>query len=164
MTQRLQRLTIASAIALILIVTSYTIWQFERTLADGQIVNIELAPVDPRSLMQGDYMALAFAIDRDLPDDAAQYKYAWLSLDNQQRASLHSVANDLPTDPALVAVLLRQRDNIISIGPNAFFFAEGTADVYEQARYGQFRIAGNGKALLTVMLDAELNLLGDNLR
>lgn len=164
MTQRLQRFAIASAIALILIVTSYTIWQFERTLADGQIVNIELAPVDPRSLMQGDYMALAFAIDRDLPDDAAQYKYAWLSLDNQQRASLHSVANDLPTDPALVAVLLRQRDNIISIGPNAFFFAEGTADVYEQARYGQFRIAGNGKALLTVMLDAELNLLGDNLR
>ncbi|QBL08508.1 hypothetical protein E0Z06_02750 [Rheinheimera sp. D18] len=164
MTQRLQRFAIASAIALILIVTSYTIWQFERTLADGQIVNIELAPVDPRSLMQGDYMALAFAIDRDLPDDAAQYKFAWLSLDNQQRASLHSVANDLPTDPALVAVLLRQRDNIISIGPNAFFFAEGTADVYEQARYGQFRIAGNGKALLTVMLDAELNLLGDNLR
>ncbi|MEH8019936.1 GDYXXLXY domain-containing protein [Rheinheimera metallidurans] len=164
MTQRLQRFAIASAIALILIVTSYTIWQFERTLADGQIVNIELAPVDPRSLMQGDYMALAFAIDRDLPDDAAQYKYAWLSLDNQQRASLHSVANDLPTDLALVAVLLRQRDNIISIGPNAFFFAEGTADVYEQARYGQFRIAGNGKALLTVMLDAELNLLGDNLR
>lgn len=164
MTQRLQRFAIASAIALILIAASYTIWQFERTLADGQIVNIELAPVDPRSLMQGDYMALAFAIDRDLPDDAEQYKYAWLSLDNQQRASLHSVANELPTDPALVAVLLRQRDGIVSIGPNAFFFAEGTADVYEQARYGQFRIAGNGKALLTVMLDTELNLLGDNLR
>lgn len=164
MTQRLQRFAIASAIALILIAASYTIWQFERTLADGQIVNIELAPVDPRSLMQGDYMALAFAIDRDLPDDAEQYKYAWLSLDNQQRASLHSVANELPTAPALVAVLLRQRDGIVSIGPNAFFFAEGTADVYEQARYGQFRIAGNGKALLTVMLDTELNLLGDNLR
>ena len=32
----------------------------ERQLASGRLVYLELAPVDPRSLMQGDYMALRY--------------------------------------------------------------------------------------------------------
>src|SRR5690606_39326084 len=34
----------------------------QRVLATGQTVLLELAPVDPRSLMQGDYMQLSYAI------------------------------------------------------------------------------------------------------
>ena len=42
-------------------------WQIankERLRANGQTVYLELAPIDPRSLMQGDYMALNFAVAR----------------------------------------------------------------------------------------------------
>jgi len=164
MSFKLHRLAIAAALLLILATTGFAIWQFEQTLKTGRVINIALAPLDPRSIMQGDYMALAYAIDRELPEDAAQHKYAWLSVDAEQRASLHSLSNTLPPNPQLVAVLLRQRDRIISIGPNAFFFAEGTAELYEQAPYGQFRVDASGKALLVGLLDENLQLLGENSR
>ena len=44
-------------------------WQVaakERLRASGQPVYLELAPVDPRSLMQGDYMALNFQLVREI--------------------------------------------------------------------------------------------------
>ncbi len=164
MSPRLTQLALAVAVLLILAASALSIWRFEHTLATGQTVILELAPVDPRSIMQGDYMALAFAIDRQLPDNAAEFNYAWLNLSAQGVASLHSLSNDLPTQDALTGVLLRQRDGIYSVGPNAFFFTEGSAAIYQQARYGQFKVASSGKALLTGLLDNDLQLLGENSR
>ena len=43
----------------------------ERLLASGDTVLLELAPVDPRSLMQGDYMRLDYAIARQWRQDAS---------------------------------------------------------------------------------------------
>ncbi|WP_351125065.1 GDYXXLXY domain-containing protein, partial [Shewanella sp. T24-MNA-CIBAN-0130] len=43
---------------------NYKIFQQEQLLANGEIILFELAPVDPRSLMQGDYMALNYDIAR----------------------------------------------------------------------------------------------------
>lgn len=164
MTLTLHRLAIAAAVLLVLATAGVAIAQFEHTLKTGHVVNIALAPLDPRSIMQGDYMALAYAIDRELPEDAAQYKYAWLSVDTKQRAALHSLSNSLPQEPKLVAVLLRRRDRIVSVGPNAFFFAEGTGALYEQAPYGRLRVDASGKALLVSLLDENLQLLGENNR
>ena len=164
MSPRLTQLAIAAAVLLILAASALTIWRFEHTLATGQTVILQLAPVDPRSIMQGDYMALAYAIDRELPDDAAQFSYVWLTTAVNAAASLHSLSNDLPTQDALIGLLLRQRDGIYSVGPNGFFFAEGTAAVYEAARYGQFKVDSSGKALLTGLLDENLQLLGENAR
>lgn len=164
MTARIRQLAITAAVLLILAVSALTIWRFEQILASGQTLILELAPVDPRSIMQGDYMALAYAIDRELPDDAGKFKYVWFSLSDQGIASLHSLSSDLPQQPGLIGVLLRQRDGIYSVGPNGFFFAEGTAAAYEAARYGQFKVDSNGKVLLTGLLDEELQLLGENLR
>ena len=164
MSPRLTQLAIAAAMLLILAASALTIWRFEQTLTTGQTVILQLAPVDPRSIMQGDYMALAFAVDRALPDDAAQYSYAWLSLSEQGVASLYSLSNDLPTQDAVIGLLLRQRDGIVSVGPNGFFFAEGSAAVYEAARYGLFKVDSSGKALLTALLDENLQLLGENAR
>ena len=164
MTARIRQLAITAAVLLILAVSALTIWRFEQTLASGQTLIFELAPVDPRSIMQGDYMALAYAIDRELPDDAGKFKYVWFSLSDQGIANLHSLSNDLPKQQGLIGVLLRQRDGIYSVGPNGFFFAEGTAAVYEAARYGQFKVDSSGKALLTGLLDEDLQLLGENVR
>ncbi|MGP9801895.1 GDYXXLXY domain-containing protein [Rheinheimera sp. NSM] len=164
MTLTLHRLAIAAAVLLVLATAGVAIVQFEHTLRTGRVVNIALAPLDPRSIMQGDYMALAYAIDRELPEDAAQYKYAWLRVDAEQRAALHSLSNSLPQEPQLVAVLLRRRDGIVSVGPNAFFFAEGSGALYEQAPYGQLRVDAGGKALLVSLLDENLHVLGENSR
>ena len=47
---------------LVLAIVNWTIYSRERQLAEGRVVLLALAPVDPRSLMQGDYMALRFKI------------------------------------------------------------------------------------------------------
>ena len=65
-----------SAIAIVACVASlglvnYSIAQKERLLASGAVVFLELAPVDPRSLMQGDYMALRFAIADQISTDSS---------------------------------------------------------------------------------------------
>lgn len=164
MSPRLTQLAIAAAMLLILAASALTIWRFEQTLMTGETVILQLAPVDPRSIMQGDYMALAYAIDRELPDDAAQFSYVWLTTADNAAASLHSLSNQLPQQQDKIGLLLRQRDGIVSVGPNGFFFAEGTAAVYEAARYGQFKVDSSGKALLTGLLDENLQLLGENTR
>ena len=46
----------------ILILVNWSIYQKEQHLAHGKSVYLKLAPVDPRSLMQGDYMALRFEL------------------------------------------------------------------------------------------------------
>lgn len=59
---------------LILSVSGLDVWAKEKLLAEGQSVVLKLAPVDPRALMQGDYMALSFEVDRwlrQLPDAQA---------------------------------------------------------------------------------------------
>lgn len=47
---------------LVLIAVNVSIYQREQLLQHGRFVLLELAPVDPRSLMQGDYMALRFEV------------------------------------------------------------------------------------------------------
>lgn len=43
-----------------------SIAKFESQLANGRVVLLKLAPVDPRSLMQGDYMALNYQLEDDI--------------------------------------------------------------------------------------------------
>ena len=61
------RWTIALAgLALILALANWDIAQKRAVIADGQVLLLELRPADPRSLFQGDYMALALA-DEAMP-------------------------------------------------------------------------------------------------
>ena len=47
------------------------------------------------------------------------------------------------------------------IGPDAYFFEEGTGEQYEAARYGEFRLQESGKALLVGLRDEQLKPLGN---
>ena len=55
-------------LALILIVMTMNIIKYETHLSNGKTVLLALAPVDPRGFMQGDYMALSYALERDIFD------------------------------------------------------------------------------------------------
>jgi len=56
------RVWMAGALALVLAAVDYSIAAKERIRAEGEVVYLQLAPVDPRSLMQGDYLALRFLL------------------------------------------------------------------------------------------------------
>ena len=51
---------------IILALANYSIYSRERLLTEGNVVFLQLAPIDPRSLMQGDYMALRFQVANDV--------------------------------------------------------------------------------------------------
>jgi uncharacterized membrane-anchored protein len=110
-------------------------------------------------------MAVRFALDAALPrpDGAAPGlppRFAYVDVAADGRASLAGVGDDLPAPAASVAVRVRLRDGTPSVGPNAFFFQEGQAAVFEGARWGEFRVADNGTALLTHLRDEKLQRLG----
>ncbi|SDS50733.1 Uncharacterized membrane-anchored protein [Halopseudomonas litoralis] len=159
------RVGIIAAWLLVMAVAVYAVQDHEKTLHDGQLVLLRLAPVDPRSLMQGDYMALRFEVDAQLrAEDGKWPKYAYLQLGAGSRTSFAGMGDALTTEPGRVSMRIRPGVRGASLGPNAFFFQEGQAALYENARWGGFRVAADGTALLTSLYSEELELLGNNRR
>lgn len=152
---------------LILGVVNVSIWQNEELIIDGQTVLLELAPVDPRSLMQGDYMALRFAM-ADAIRGKLRNKNESLTgqvivqLDAQRRASLVGLDTQQPLEDGQLRLQFRLRNGQIKFATNAFFFQEGTGSVYEQAQYGLFRVGKEGQLMLTHLVDAQLQTLGQS--
>jgi uncharacterized membrane-anchored protein len=125
----------------------------ERLRTSGQVVYLELAPVDPRSLMQGDYMALDFVLARQLgagihERDADRQYTAVLSVDANQVGSFSRMDNGAPLTANEKRFRFRLRRGQAWLGTNAFFFQEGDAERYSKARYGEFRVSEDGEAML----------------
>ena len=51
---------------MVIAIMTINVAKYESHLADGDIVLLALAPVDPRGFMQGDYMTLSYALERDI--------------------------------------------------------------------------------------------------
>ena len=133
----------------------------EHLLANGEVLLLELAPRDPRSIMQGDYMTLQYAIGRDVA--AAGTRRTGTAV---VRRDEHGVARYLHEDDGApladgdLRLTYRVRHGQAEIGTNAYFFQEGTADLYDAARYGEVRVGPDGTTLLVGLRDAEFRPLG----
>lgn len=157
-------LAIAAGLA-VLAGANATVFQRERLLEAGRVAILELAPVDPRSLMQGDYMALRFKLaveagarrSANEPDHDGRLV---VSADAQGVARL--VRRDLgePFGEGEFALVYRVRHGEMKFATNAFFFQEGEGPRYALARYGEFRVAPSGEMLLTHLLDENRRRLG----
>lgn len=153
------------ACACILGLVNGSVAQKEQLLESGRIVLLELAPVDPRSLMQGDYMALQFAIARDTRaallkahseiDSRAQSELAAAdgrvvaTLDPNGVATYARLDDAKPLAQNEIYLCYRVRQGQVRFATNAFFFEEGTAKRHEAAQYGELRVAPDGELLLT---------------
>lgn len=168
----LKKIALASLI-IILALVNWSIFEKEKHLAKGRTVYLELVPVDPRSLMQGDYMALRF--------DLAEKVYGALPRSEKQKKWRHDIAasdgftvvtlneqgigifKDLYTNQALakneILMRYRVRNGGVKFATNAFFFQEGFGKYYEPARYGQFKVDKKGELLLVAMHDKDLKKL-----
>lgn len=143
-----------------------TVWRYEHAMSSGEVVLLRLAPVDPRSLMQGDYMRLNYEIARELTSRdarATQNKGSdtlVIRLDAHQVATLVAAGKPdrLASDERLLQV--HQSERQWQIGPDAYFFEEGTAEQYETARYGEFRLQADGKTLLVGLRDEAYQPIG----
>lgn len=152
--------------AVVLAVANYAIYERERIIGEGRIALLELAPVDPRSLMQGDYMALRFKAATDafgsgqVREDVRDGRIV-LKPDARGVASFVRLDVGGPLAPDEFLMRYRIRDRQVKFATNAFFFQEGHADRYETARYGEFRVAADGDAILTGLRGKDLEPLGE---
>ena len=153
----------------ILVAVNYAIWQKEQLLTHGKTVILALAPVDPRSLMQGDYMRLRFQAEQDMQrylpykkDSSVADGYVIVSLNEQHIGEVQAVVSELPATLAVNQWPLRYRIRAgeLRFATNAFFFQEGHADDYAQARYGEFKVSNDGEMLLANLRGQHLEVLG----
>lgn len=155
-------LAIAAGIVF-LAVANWGIWSRERLLAEGRVVLLELAPVDPRSLMQGDYMALRFKVADDafggVPRKQLEDGRIVVKLDERGVGSFARRDDGALLGASEVALRYRVRDGKAKFATNAFFFQEGTGSTYSEARYGELRVAEDGELLLTGLRNGRLEPL-----
>lgn len=157
-------------VLLVLIATNLSVYQKEQLLKNGAVVILELAPVDPRSLMQGDYMALRYAITQSLQqqlqaqNDACHDSGAAcvpasgtviVELDAQRRAVRAEFDHGQILRAQDVVMKYHFSEHGLNIGTRSYFFQEGHAERFAGARYGEFRVDKDGTALLTYLLDAK---------
>ena len=134
----------------------------ERLLASGDALLLELAPVDPRSLMQGDYMRLDYAIARQWPHDGSWPSDGALVVANDDAGVAQFRRRDQgePLETGEHRLTYRIRKGRLQVGVNAFYFQEGMAETYQPARYGDMRVAPDGTSLLIGLRDAGRRPLG----
>jgi len=148
----------------ILVLANHSIYSRERLLAEGRVVLLELAPVDPRSLMQGDYMALNFRASNEAFGRRARESLAdghiVLQMDTNGVGKFKRLDDGTLLAADEVRIRYRVREDQVKFATNAYFFQEGHAKYYERARYGEFRVAPDGECLLTGMRGAKLEPLG----
>jgi len=160
-----RKLIILLAGIAILAVVNYSIYKKEQLLANGRVVFLELAPVDPRSLMQGDYMALRFRLQNAvLLSSSLRDGHLVVAVDSHGVATFRRMDNGTALAADELKLFYRVRANQVKLGTNAFFFQEGDEDYYRRSRYGEARIDNNGQLLLTGLRDENLQKLGPTIR
>lgn len=161
--QRGAHMAIAGCALAVLAVANLGIWQKEQLIAHGQPVYVALAPVDPRSLMQGDYMRLNFQLPGALMDgpqglSGAARAQVVATRDARGVARLRA-ADGKPLAPGEFLIELTPKAGNWVLVSDAWFFEEGRAGHYARARFGEFRVGEDGRALLVGLRDAQLQPL-----
>lgn len=157
----MNRYLVLVALAGVLLVFNFSVLQKEKMLEEGERVYVELAPVDPRSLIQGDYMALEFQVATAAAEAIPrEVKRGRLVVRRNEQGivsflRLHT-GDDLAEDERLMRF---KRDQGLWIGARSWFFQEGRAQHFEKARYGVFVLSSDGETLLAGMCDEHLELL-----
>jgi len=152
----------------------------EEQLKNGERLVVRLAPRDPRAFLLGDYMALNYAINREVDKalfdcytDGEDPRMTW----SDRKKSLKKLPKDgvavvrLDADQAVSFVRLDDGSPLgnderrlhfrvsargANIAASAFYFQEGFAEDFANAKYGELRVNAEGKSLLAHLLDDKL--------
>lgn len=150
---------VALGAVLVFGMANLTIAQKQRVLDEGRPVLLRLAPVDPRSLMQGDYMRLRYD-PAAYPDRETVRTLPWrgavvlrLDADGVGRFARMDDGSPLQAHEIRMAYKLSGRGGAMRYGANSFFFQEGEAHRYGDAVYGVLRVDGDGNSVLAGLAD-----------
>lgn len=150
---------------LILVLLNLAIFERETIMAEGDTAILALVPVDPRSLIQGDYMALTYELQRDPALTAAAEERAAageregrlvLAPDERGIHRFRRLDDGSLLGPDELRLAYRWRDQRLRLPGRSFFFQEGTGTVFEGARFATFKVGAEGDAVLVGLRDETL--------
>ena len=154
---------IAVCVLAVLTVANVGIWQKEDLIARGRPIYVELAPVDPRSLMQGDYMRLNFGL---MSEGQLSGAHSRERLRIVTRVDARGVARfarlaagTAPPGAGELIVELTPKEGRYVLASDAWHFKEGEADRWALAKFGEFRVDPSGRVLLVGMRGPKLEPL-----
>lgn len=162
--------------ALALLLVNALIVQKQQLIANGRPVFVKLAPVDPRSLMQGDYMALSYDLPGVGGPGRAVQRGPWTDGTSaplwgaRARVAVTLDPRGIATAPRLLApgeaappgtqlIELTPKNGGWTVVSDAWFFREGEEPRWRAARYGEFRVLPDGRALLVGLTGEDLQPL-----
>jgi uncharacterized membrane-anchored protein len=152
-----RKLVLWGVLALTLVTANLAIAGKERILSGGNTVYLVLLPVDPRSLLQGDYMALRYAlaeeVGRQRDDQVSVSGRVVVTLDVLGVARFVRFDDGSGVADGEQLLQYRKRGEGVRIASEAFFFQEGQGPVYQSARYGELMVNDAGKAVLVGLRD-----------
>ena len=153
-----KKIILAINLLLVLVFFVLSVLSKEATLANSRQILVQLAPVDPRSLMQGDYMALNYSITGRIRDNGG--KYVVVKVDDDNVATFVRQQNDKTlNDGELLLRWTTNKRGRKSIGADNYFFQEGTGDKYAVAHYGLLRVDSDGNCVLVGLCDREKQMI-----
>jgi uncharacterized membrane-anchored protein len=129
----------------VLVAVNYLIVTKENTLANGRTMLLELAPVDPRSLIQGDYMQLRYAIARGIPKSQLNKdkEHIVVSLDQNSVTKFVRVHRGEKLGKGEYLLFYRNRGEL-RLGAESFMFQEGMP-ISIQRQSMELKVDASGK-------------------
>jgi uncharacterized membrane-anchored protein len=158
----LKRIVILLNLVVLLIYFNWSVGEKEQLLSSGETVLFELAPVDPRSLMQGDYMLLNYAVSTLKADEKiSKNGYCVFKTDQYHVARKVRLQDDSLPLNAGEKVIKYHANNTwnIKLGAESYFFEEGTGEKFEKAKFGGLKIDKEGNSVLTGLYGADHQLI-----
>ncbi len=135
----------------------------ERLLGSEKILYLKLVPVDPRSILQGDYMNLRYELARKVPEsELVQQGTLVIYVDEL------GIGHYLKMDDGNALQVNQLRLNYkyhgeFKLGAENYFFQEGSSHCLELAEYAELRVNDDGDSLLVGLRDHEMRPLGTHL-
>lgn len=158
------RFGIGAAAFAVLLVANVGIWKNEALIARSPAIFVELEPVDPRSLMQGDFMRLRFSLPADVREqnrlaNGANGPHVVANIDARGVATIKKMHDGSPLQANEIVIKLTSTRNGWTLASDAWYFKEGEATRWSGAKYGEFRVDSGGRALLVGMRGPALEAL-----
>jgi uncharacterized membrane-anchored protein len=152
-----------ATVAIIVIVNSQIVIK-EDIMENGETLLLRLAPRDPRSLLQGDYMALRYAMADQVSHAARTAKatdgHIVVVLSEMSEASFVDLFEGQALAENQRLLRFRRRGESVRLASDAYFFEEGEWETYAAARFGELRVSEGGDAVLVGLRDREGNPMG----
>ncbi|AVQ30020.1 GDYXXLXY domain-containing protein [Fusobacterium varium] len=151
----MKKIFVVLNLLLLMIVFGYSVIKEEKNLKKATFY-IKTVPVDPRSLIQGDYMVLNYDIAESARMEIGNIRkgYIRIKINDLKIAEFIRIDEEyLPPSNNEISIQFQKNGSNIDIGVNSYLFQEGTGNKFQKAQYAEVIELKNGKLRLKNLLD-----------